>query len=204
MNPNSESKYDFDLLFKKSPKNDLNNLDIFKKAALLYQFNTDTDFNEFDKNQLEALKENSFRRPDNTSVLRVEDRLKVLTQSIGKEKLKSAIKKYDVKSEFSNVISKIINSSRVNPETLSDTELFYALNLTDIFPEKLDFNHLQNLSNRNQLFEKFERLIVNFAGREEILDQIKEYINWIPNQEEKRSIESKQIILWKEKSPFTN
>ena len=57
-------QFNFDLLFKKTEAIDYKSLEIFKKAALLYQVDESTDLNEFSASDIQIFKNHTFKNSD--------------------------------------------------------------------------------------------------------------------------------------------
>jgi len=199
-----KSKFNIDLLFGKSKKVAVKKLDIFKKAALLFNYNLEKDFKEFDQDQIQILREHSSKRNDGTYRLRRSDRLDILVNSIGRDNLKKTINVFNIDSEFVRLIQKVQKSREVNLADLTDEEFFYARHLSRMFPKKLPEDELKNAYQRRQFFQRFERITRNFAGREKELNQISDYVDWLPKSTFIGKISSriKNIINWHDKPPM--
>ena len=197
------SKFNFDLLFKKQEVLDYKNLEVFKKAALMYQVFPDKDLVGFNSKDIQTFKNHSFKNSDGSYRLKIEDRISVLKDYIGVENIKGLIKQYEVKSTYSNVLLKCINN-KINIKKLSNKEVFFAIMFSDIFPKKLNKEDLKGIYQRRQFFKQFKRITKNFAGRNKELQKVNDYVDWLPKSGFVNKISStfRNIINWHEKPPL--
>ena len=200
----TESKFNMDALFSKSHKEDYKEKDIFKKAALLYEFDIEKDFAEFSPADISLLKENSFLKPDQKRRLKKEDRVDILSEKIGKQNLSSTIQQYNIENDFIDLVKKVEGKETVNLNQLPDNQLYYATVLSEVYKDEVDGNEAQRIYQRRQFFNQFERITKNFVGREEEIKRINNYIDWLPKQGIFESISSsfKNIIGWHDKPPL--
>lgn len=202
-----EARYNFDLLFKKTQILDYKNLEIFKKAALLYQIHVPNDLKEFPNQDIETFKEHSLKNSKGTYRLNDEDRISILKESIGKSYIPKYIEKFQVHSTYSNFLLRlatVFSSKRINVNILTNEEIFYGIILAEIFPEILNKDDLKRIYQNRQFYKQFERITKNFAGREKELARINNYVDWLPKSGiiEKLTATFRKTINWHEKPPL--
>ncbi|WP_111707723.1 NACHT domain-containing protein [Lutibacter citreus] len=199
-----DSKFNFDLLFKKTKTIDYKSLEVFKKAALLYQVNPVKDLKEFDAVDTQTFKNIAFKNSDGSYRLKKEDRMAILKDTIGINNIQDYINKYQVNTTYSNVLLMSMETNTINIKQLSNEEVFYAILLSELFPRKLPKDELKGIYQRRQFFKQFERITKNFAGRSKELKRVNDYVDWLPKSNIVNKISStfRNIINWHEKPPL--
>ena len=168
--------FNFDRLFGPPQEKVEGNKNMFKKAALLYEFEPKEDFKGFSSDEVGVLISKSSARMNGKYVLQEDVLRKVITDDIGVNNIEQEIVSNNVNSEFSNALLKTIQKDDIDYHALSDTELFYSSKLTWLMPQKLDENVIKSEIRLRQFFSPIEKIIQNFAGREKELDQIRQFV----------------------------
>lgn len=200
-----DSSFNFDLLFDEeiySPSYET--MDIFKEAALRYSVNLEKDLNNYPKKEIALFKETALRKYDGTYRLRSEDRNKIISEIINNRNIYQIIDQYKIDSEFSNVVRMLLDTSKLKVSDLTNKQIYYAISMADVFPDRFDLNEFRTIYRRRQFFKQFQKIIKNFAGRKKELDIISEYVDWLPKQGLLSKIRSefRNIIDWHEKPPL--
>ena len=114
------------------------------------------------------------------------------------------IKSYDVKSTYSDLLADVLSGRNLDFESLTNEELYYAIDIADIFPDLLDKDALKSLYQRQQFFKQFEKITRDFAGREKELKYLNNYVDWLPKSSLKNKIghNLRNIIKWHDKPPL--
>jgi len=200
-----EVKYNFNKLYRSAkPKLDYRKRAIFQRAALLYRFNEKSDFKSFPDEDRDLLLEKALKRTDGSYRLRKNDRISILLNSIGKDKIADQIEKLDVTSVYTETLRQIAIEPNVQLDQLNNEQLYYCVILAEVFPEKLDKEEVKVLYNRRQFFKPFEQITENFAGRKEETKRINDYIDWLPKEGFSSRIKSfiRNICNWNDKPPM--
>lgn len=199
-----ESKFNMDALFSKPHKEEYKDKDIFKKAALLYEFDIDSDFSEFNEEERKLLEKNSFLKPDKKRRLKKEDRVEILSEKIGKENLSSTIDQYKVQNDFSDLVKRADKKETIDLSKLPDNQLYYATVLSEIYTDEVNGLEAQLIYQRRQFFNQFEKVTRNFVGRTDEIRKINNYIDWLPKSGFLQKITSsfKNVIGWHDKPPM--
>ncbi len=172
----------FEKAMEALPEENFQEKTIFKKAALMYDFDLKKDFSEFGEDEINLLKQKAFLKTDGKYALPNDIRNTVITEKIGIENVANEISSMGVSSDFSQILLKSIESPQSNYQTLSTDEIFYSSKVADILPNQLNAQVLQTELQRRQFFVPFERITENFAGRKKELDRISEYVDWLPKK----------------------
>lgn len=194
----------FDLLFRAPLKSNFENKSIFKKAALLFEFDLEQEFSKFPKTEFNLLKSKTLLRNNGNYILPEDLRKKIILEEIGLDNIVNEINKNETKSEFSETLLKLVKTYKVDYKQFSDSELFYLAKVVELFPEKLNLDLIKDELQRRYYFSPFIRITENFAGRKKELVQINDYVDWLP----KKGIINKtigvlrNIINWHEKPPL--
>ncbi|MEX0289336.1 MAG: hypothetical protein AB3N14_09525 [Flavobacteriaceae bacterium] len=199
------AKFDMSVLFEKSHKVDIKEHEIFKKAALIYHFRLPEDFEEFDEEARQTLKEHAVKKPEGVYRLTKEDRLEILSEGIGLKNIENAIEKHQVGDEYTGVLRKFLTTDLTfHKNSLSNAELYYALILGELFLEQFQIDELRSTYQRRHFFKPFQRITQNFAGREQYLKEINDYVDWLPKSTLVKQLSAtfKNIINWHEKPPL--
>lgn len=194
----------FDLLFKTPVKSDFENKEIFKKAALLFEFNLEQEFSTFPEAEVELLKSKAFLRNNGRYILPEELRLKIIKEEIGVENISEAIINNKIKTDFSETLLKISQSNQLDYQSFSDSELFYLTKFVELFPQKLNIDAIKTELQHRYYFAPFVKITENFAGRKKELGQVNDYVDWLPKEGfMNQSIGFfRNIINWHEKPPL--
>lgn len=199
-----DSKFNFDLLFKKTESLDFREHPIFKKTALSYHVDKQKDLKGFSEQDIQLFKKHAFQTGEGIYRLNNADRLEILKNHIGKENIPSAIKTYNAQGEFADVLEMAARSNRIDIQKLSNKELYYAIILAEIYPEVFSADACKGLYQRRQFFKQFERITKNFAGRKKELNVVNDYVDWLPPKTLVNKLYSgfRNIISWYEKPPL--
>lgn len=194
----------FNLLFKKPSVSRYENKKIFRKAALLFDFDLKKEFSEFSKTDIGLLKSQSFLKNNGRYILPEEIRIKIIQEEIGIDNIANEIMSNEIRSEFSETLLKVVNTTKINLKVQSDSELFYLTKVATLFPDKLNLDEIKIELQRRYYFAPFLKITENFAGRKKELEQVNDYVDWLP----KKTFASKtigfirNIINWYEKPPL--
>lgn len=199
----SASPLNFELLFNKSAKKEPVNRSILKKATLLYEFDLEKDFPEFNKSDIGLLQSEAIAKDNGKYILDDDVRNNVIQEDIGINNLTKEIEKNNIESDFSKVILKLLNS-KLNYPNCSDVELFYLSKLAPVFQERLKSIDIINELQSRYYFASFKKIAENFAGREKELSQINEYVDWLPKENiYRRSVGFfRNVFNWHDKPPL--
>jgi hypothetical protein len=191
------------LFIDKSSEVAFENKDIFKKAALMYDFDLNSDFSNFDDTEIELLKNKAFQKVDGKYALPDDLRNDVI-EKIGVNQIAEEINKNEIKTEFSETLLKNIQEPKTNYKELSNNELFYSTKIAQFLPNNLNTQAIQSELQRRQFFIPFEKITKNFAGRRKELDALSEYVDWLPKKGLGNKVVGffRNIISWYDKPPM--
>lgn len=196
--------FDFDRLFGEPSVIEIVDSKIFRKAALLYEFQPDKDFSDFSETDVEMLKSKSSKRIDGKFILPDEFRTSIILNKIGIDNIVNEIAGNSIRSDFADALLKTMQTETIFYKVLSDSELFYLLKIHEILPDKINAEIVKSELQHRYFFSFFYKITENFAGRENELKYINDYVDWLP----KRGLMDKTIefirntISWHEKPPL--
>jgi hypothetical protein len=199
------STFDFNKLFgnRKNVSVNLNN-DILKKAALMFDFNTSTDFPGYSNTEVQLLESMANRKLDGTYFLGDKLRSTILLNEIGVDNISQSAKKLGVENKYVSVMHKVLQEGKVKYEELDDEELYYLNRLTAVFDNELDKNEIEYELGRRYFLAPFRNNTQNFAGRTIELHQINDYVDWLPKEGLLNILGSfvRNVINWHDKPPM--
>jgi hypothetical protein len=195
---------DFDRLFGEPSVINIDDLKIFRRAALLYDFQPDKDFSDYSEAEIELLKSKSSLKIDGKFTLLDELRTSIIINKIGINNIVNEIKSNNITSDFANTLLKTLQTETIIYKSLSDSELFYLLKINEILPNKINAEIVKSELQRRYFFSFFYKITKNFAGRENELKLISDYVDWLPKQGLKdKTIEFiRNTISWYDKPPL--